>query len=59
MSVLSPIADNPHDPDCPKCGGEGVPQSMPHRFLAEEWSNMACPACWQDEADQRKEAGHG
>ena len=49
MTVLLPIPNEPPDPDCPNCGGEGVPQSYAHRILADEWSNMACTLCWQNE----------
>lgn len=49
MTVLAPIPDEPPDPDCPKCGGEGVPQSRAHRILGDEASNKACPQCWHNE----------
>jgi len=49
MTVLAPIPDEFPNPDCEKCGGEGVPQSFAHRILADDYSNKACPECWQDE----------
>lgn len=51
MTTLDPIPEEYPDPDCPSCGGEGVPQSLAHRFLAEDYSNTACPKCWKG-ADQ-------
>lgn len=47
--ILNPIPDEPPNPDCPSCGGEGVPQSLTHQVLADEFSNMACLDCWADE----------
>lgn len=52
MKVLNPIPDEMPDPDCGACGGEGRPQSPAHKLLADEWSNEACPDCWQKEADE-------
>jgi hypothetical protein len=52
MLILNPISDTSPNPDCPHCGGEGVPQSLAHRFLADEFSNNACPHCWEDEDDE-------
>ena len=49
MTVLSPIPDEAPNPDCPYCGGEGIPQSPAHRILAEDFSNKACPHCWENE----------
>lgn len=45
--ILDPIPDEEPDPDCPMCGGEGIPQSPAHAILADDWSNEACPHCWQ------------
>lgn len=51
--ILCPLPDNPPNPDCPNCGGDGVPPTNAHRILAAEWSYQACPECWDDdEADE-------
>ncbi len=47
--ILAPIPDEPPNPDCPACDGEGVPQSKAHLILADDYSNKACPECWKDE----------
>jgi len=49
--ILDPIPDEPPNPDCQKCGGDGIPQSPAHRILADEFSNMACPECWSEEQE--------
>jgi len=49
MSVLNPIPDEPPNPDCAHCNGQGVPQSRLHAIIAEEWSNAACDYCWKEE----------
>lgn len=51
MTVLDVIPDECPDPDCVNCGGEGVPQSLAHRILANERSNKACPKCWEGERE--------
>lgn len=52
---LSPIPDEFPDPDCPKCGGDGIPQSRLHAIIGDEASNMACPYCWPDEAQEQEQ----
>ena len=49
MMILSPVPNVSPDPDCPRCHGDGIPQSEAHSVLADEWSNMACPDCWIDD----------
>lgn len=49
--ILNPVPDVSPDPDCQHCGGEGVPQSTAHRFLADDFSNKACPQCWANEQE--------
>ncbi len=49
MAVFNPIPDEYPDPDCAYCGGDGIPQSKAHQILAEEWSNKACPRCYEQE----------
>ena len=44
--ILNPIPDEYPNPDCPKCQGDGVPQSIAHSFLADDYSNIACDECW-------------
>lgn len=51
MTVLSPIPDEMPNPDCSHCHGYGVPQSHAHQILADEYSDKACPHCWEDEED--------
>jgi hypothetical protein len=58
MLILSPVPVLDPDPDCPHCFGEGVPQTPAHRFLADDWSNSACPHCWQNEETDDAEASH-
>ena len=52
MAVLNPISEEYPDPDCPYCGGDGVPQSLAHAILGDEFSNTACPQCYKDEDEE-------
>jgi len=48
IRILDPIPDEPPEPDCDACGGEGVAQSFAHQILADERSNRECAFCWEN-----------
>jgi hypothetical protein len=52
--ILEVVPDESPDPDCGACHGDGAPQSRAHQFLADDWSNKACPHCWAEDTEGKR-----